>query len=267
MRENRKIKCRAKGKSKCYGWVTGGYFYQDDDRNNPFHTSPKQINHYICTYFSGDWNMGTWEQVQVHPETIQQFTGLITDDGVEIYEGDIIRIHSVSYDEDGTQTISLDYKEGVVVFENGGFKLEGGEYLHELISCHNHIVVVGNSLTMLKLQTAIDYRARQLCDNFEVNRLDLYPEFIDVAFITFAHEAAQIIMDSYACYYSPIVNGIIIDFIYNGVYYQLLKHNLDETPEYILCLINKNDFTTNHFSELIRTTDFNLVKDTLTNKK
>ena len=34
----------------------------------------------------------TWEDYEVEPETIGQFTGLVDSDGVDIYDGDVLRV-------------------------------------------------------------------------------------------------------------------------------------------------------------------------------
>ena len=75
MNQQRIITYRAKGVNPCDGWVEGGLYYTDNNHNEPFNTMPIITKYFIVSYFSGDWNMGKWEHVEVHPKTIQQFTG------------------------------------------------------------------------------------------------------------------------------------------------------------------------------------------------
>ena len=42
---------------------------------------PLITKHYIMAYYSGDWNMGGWENVEIFQNTLQQFTGMVDDDG------------------------------------------------------------------------------------------------------------------------------------------------------------------------------------------
>lgn len=260
-REKRIIKFRAKSKLN-NDWVTGGYYSIDNNTNSPITTTPILTKHYIMAYFSGDWNMGGWESVEIFQNTLQQFTGMIADDGTEIYEGDVLRVyHSLSYDEDGTCTVGPEYKESVVIYENGSFKLESGEHLYEFEPWYNYkIEVIGNVLTLQKNNTAIEYRAKRLCDNFEVNRLDIYPALIDVAFVTFAKEAAQLIMDDFVCYYDNNDEVLTIKFTNNSQKY-IIWRNLDDNPKYEICVLEENKLIYMSGSE-----DFNVIKDTILNK-
>ena len=78
-------------------------------------------------------------------------------------------------------------------------------------------------------------------------------------FLSFVQESLQITMVDYNCYYTPVINAFVIEFSYEGNKYQLLKHNLNDVPEYILSLI-KEDELLDRFVVLVRTNDFNDVK-------
>lgn len=255
-KEKRVIKFRAKSKNT-NEWVTGGYYYTDNNKNCPINSLPLITKHYIMTYYSGDWNMGGWENVEIFQNTLQQFTGMVDDDGTEIYDGDVIRIYcSLSYDEDGTCTVGPEYKESVVIFENGAFKLDSGEYLHEFEPWYNYkIKVIGNVLTLKNNQTAIDYRVKRLCDNFENNRLDIYPSLADTAFITLSKEAAQIPMDDFVCYYSNEDETLVIKFTVDSNKFVIWR-NMDDNPKYEMGVLNDNGLVHMTGSE-----DFQTIKN------
>ena len=67
-KEKRVIKFRAKSKNT-NEWVTGGYYYTDNNKNCPINSQPLITKHYIMTYYSGDWNMGGWENVEIFQNT------------------------------------------------------------------------------------------------------------------------------------------------------------------------------------------------------
>ena len=54
--------------------------------------------HFVCPdeFATGK----SWDDYEVDPETVGQFTGLTDDDGADMYEGDIIRVTSRWFDRD-----------------------------------------------------------------------------------------------------------------------------------------------------------------------
>ena len=261
MEANRLIKYRAKGVNTYDGWVQGGLYYTDNKHNNLFGSTLINTKYFIVSYFNHDFNMGGWKHVEVFPKTIQQFTGVYDSSNNEIYEGSVLRVYGTSYDEDGFRSVSTDFIEGVVIFDSGSFVLDTGNSRIEfpLNLTNNEIEVVGNVLTLINNQTANDYRGKLLIKDFEKNIKDTYPEFIDAAFITFAKEASQIIMDDYICTYNEVEQTLSVKFKKDSNIFIITKNNLDGIPEYTLYLYDNNNFLEQVVNKIKETTDFQLI--------
>ena len=99
-------------------WVEGTYTFIDNNKNQPFDTTPIIEKHYITSYYSGDWNMGTWEQNEIYANTLQQYTNVNDENNVNVYEGDIVSVFDLNDNK---------INDDVVAYENGSFYLQSNE--------------------------------------------------------------------------------------------------------------------------------------------
>ena len=145
----REILFRAKGKDG-EGWKEGYYwrtrdttycFTEDYDRH------PNNTKHYLIFDQMTDWGLPNRKlKMDIDPETLCQYTGMIDSKGTRIFEGDIVECvydgtvyrYVVVYDLD-----ELDFKA------TNGKEKYGKNF--EYLPCCEEVVVIGNIYDNLEL--------------------------------------------------------------------------------------------------------------------
>lgn len=84
--------------------------------------------------------MNGWREIEVIPDTVGQYTGLVDKNGTKIFEGDIVRFNYTGENKgvEGTAT---------VIFQNGQFGVLWGwhkEFVPLTGFCNTTVEVIGN---------------------------------------------------------------------------------------------------------------------------
>lgn len=201
-------------------WVEGTYTFIDNNKNQPFDTTPIIEKHYITSYYSGDWNMGTWEQNEIYANTLQQYTNVNDENNVNVYEGDIVSVFDLNDNK---------INDDVVAYENGSFYLPSNElFLHDLKNKYK-IYVIGNIFDTFNHPISREYHTNTLYNNFIKNKKSTYPYLIEYEFMEFAKELSIIPMYNFVCYYNEILKDLTVKFKFNQKTYVIWKTFVDES--------------------------------------